>query len=509
MNQDVVMDIRNVHKSFGATQALSGVNFTLRKGEIHAVAGENGAGKSTLMKVIDGIHQPDSGTIHVKGKQVVIKGPLQAQDLGIGFVHQEIVLCPDVSVAENINMAVINRSRKWFVDFEALKVTAKKSLAPIAPHIDPDQRLDSLSISEQQLVEIAKALSLKCDILILDEPTAALTETEADALFAIMQSLKAQGISIIYISHRMAEIFEQCDRVTVLRDGQWVSTDPVSETSPEEVVRRMVGREISHLYPDKFIGDLCGLDVLLDVRQLSDEDRFNDINFTLHKGEILGVAGLMGAGRSEMVKAICGLHPKTMSKLTLNGEDIRIHDYQDSIAHGIAYLSEDRKETGVFLDLSIAGNVSVLKLGQVSNRWGVISKAGEQAQAERLTEQLRLKSAGMDKPVSSLSGGNQQKVAIAKILSINPSIIIMDEPTRGIDVGAKVEIHQLIRRLANEGVGVIVISSELPEVVGLCDRVMVMHQGQLQGTLSGADITEENIIHLASGLTTQAGLEIA
>ena len=509
MNQDVMMDICNVHKSFGATQALSGVNFTLRKGEIHAVAGENGAGKSTLMKIIDGIHQPDSGTIHVKGKPVVIKGPLQAQDLGIGFVHQEIVLCPDVSVAENINMALINRSQKWFVDFGALKVTAKKCLEPIAPHIDPGQRLDSLSISEQQLVEIAKALSLKCNILILDEPTAALTETESEALFAIMQSLKQQGISIIYISHRMAEIFGQCDRVTVLRDGQWVSTDAVSETSPDEVVRRMVGREISHLYPEKFFGDPGNLEVLLEVRQLTDENRFQEINFKLHKGKILGVAGLMGAGRSEMVKAICGLHPKTMGKFLLKGEEVRISDYQDSIACGVAYLSEDRKETGVFLDLSIAGNVSVLKLGQVSNRWGVISKTSEQTQASRLTEQLRLKSAGMDKPVSSLSGGNQQKVAIAKILSINPSIIIMDEPTRGIDVGAKVEIHQLIRRLANEGVGVIVISSELPEVVGLCDRVMVMHQGQQQGTLSGADITEENIIQLASGLTTTTGLEIA
>ncbi|MRI35145.1 D-xylose ABC transporter ATP-binding protein [Endozoicomonas sp. OPT23] len=500
MSNEVIMEIVDVHKCFGPTKALAGVNFTLHQGEIHALCGENGAGKSTLMKVIDGLHQPDSGNIHIKGKKVVINGALEAQKLGIGFVHQEIVLCPDVSVAENINMALTNQSKKWFVNYSEMNKRAKESLKDIAPHINPSARLDSLSISEQQLVEIAKALSLDCDVLILDEPTAALTEAESQALFNIMQALKAKGISIIYISHRMAEVFEQCDRVTVLRDGIWVCTDRIKDTSPDNVVKSMVGRDVGHLYPEKLQEDFANLDVMLEVANLSDGDRFNDIQFKLHQGEIFGVSGLIGAGRSEMVKAICGLHAKTSGEISFKGQPASIKHYSDSINQGIVYLSEDRKEDGVFLDVSIARNISVLKLEQVCNNMKCIDPAAERKQAQKLTDQLKLKSAGMDKPVSSLSGGNQQKVALAKMLSVNPSIIIMDEPTRGIDVGAKVEIHQLIRKLANEGVGVIVISSELPEVVGLCDRVMVMHEGEQQGTLTGDEITEQNIIHLASGL---------
>ncbi len=516
MSNEVVMEIVDVHKSFGATKALAGVNFTLHKGEIHALCGENGAGKSTLMKVIDGLHQPDSGDLYIKGNKVVIRGALEAQKLGIGFVHQEIVLCPDVSVAENINMALTNQSNKWFVNFAKMNTRAKESLKDIAPHINPAARLDSLRISEQQLVEIAKALTLDCEVLILDEPTAALTESESKALFSIMQSLKAKGISIIYISHRMAEVFEQCDRVTVLRDGIWISTEKVQNTSPNEVVKNMVGRDVGHLYPEKSQCSIADMEVMLEVSNLSDSNRFSNIGFKLHQGEIFGVSGLIGAGRSEMVKAICGLHERKTGNIHFQGKSISISHYSDSIDQGIVYLSEDRKEDGVFLDMSIARNVSVLKLDQVCNNLKCIDASVEREQAQRLTDKLKLKSAGMDKPVSSLSGGNQQKVALAKMLSVNPSIIILDEPTRGIDVGAKVEIHQLIRQLANEGVGVIVISSELPEVVGLCDRVMVMHEGKQQGTLGGDDITEQNIIHLASGLGQREkriiktkGLEVA
>lgn len=498
---EILLEIRNVEKSFGATKALNGAMFELRRGEIHALAGENGAGKSTLMKVIDGIHQPDSGEIYVKSNKVKIEGAIAAQRLGIGFVHQEIALCPDVSVAENINMAWVNQSKKWFINYRQLNNKAQRALAELAPEIDVNQAVKTLSISQQQLVEIAKALILDCDILILDEPTAALTDAESQVLFSIMKKLRDKGIGIIYISHRMAEVFEHCDRITVLRDGCHISTQEIANTSAEQVVRDMVGRELGDLYPDKCSLVIEQQKVLLKVQKLSNNKHFFDINFSLHRGEILGVAGLMGAGRSEMVKGICALQPITQGTITLaDNQAVNFKNYRDSIHKGIVYLSEDRKENGVFLDLSIAENVSALAVEQVTNHLGTIDSQKELNQAQRLTDQLKLKSGGMSQPVSSLSGGNQQKVAIAKMLSVTPSVIIMDEPTRGIDVGAKVEIHRLIRSLANEGVGVIVISSELPEVIGLCDRVLVMHEGRNQGILQANELSEERILQLASGM---------
>ena len=493
-----VLALSGIEKSFGATRALKGVDFELRAGEIHALCGENGAGKSTLMKIIDGIHQPDRGEIRVRGEKVVMDTPLRAQQLGIGLVHQEIALCPDVTIAENISMPLLNASRKWFVNFREINRIAREAIQPLAD-IDPELKLSDLSISHQQLVEIAKALTLDCDVLILDEPTAALTETESRALFDIMQKLKARGIGIIYISHRMAEVFEQCDRVTILRDGEYVCTEAVADTTPEDVVSKMVGRELSDLYPPKLEGDPEAGEVLLDVADLSDGRRFNDIGFRVHRGEIFGIAGLIGAGRSEMVKAICGLHPKTTGDIRFRGESVQVRNYQDSIRLGMVYLSENRKEDGLFIDLPIAGNVSALQLEQVS-RGGFVSRGLEYRQASELTERLNLKYGSLADAVSSLSGGNQQKVAIARMLSVNPHLIIMDEPTRGIDVGAKSEIHRLIRELAGQGVGVIVISSELPEAIGLCDRVMVMHEGRNNGIVQGDELTEGTIIRLASGL---------
>ncbi|WWE59795.1 sugar ABC transporter ATP-binding protein [Parasalinivibrio latis] len=493
-----VLEIKNVRKTFGSTVALSDVSFTLMPGEIHALAGENGAGKSTLMKIIDGIYQPDSGDILIEGKKTKIAGPLEAQKLGIGFVHQEIALCPDLSVAENILMAKTNSSNAFFMDFKSLYKEAEAAIKQLAD-IDPKSRLDELSISNQQLVEIAKALTQECKILILDEPTAALTENEAQILFRIMQELKAKGISVIYISHRMVEVFEQCDRVTVFRDGKLITTEVVKETTPDQVVNHLVGRKLTDLYPDKFTGDIENNPVLLSVRGMTDGSRFRDVSFDVHEGEIFGIAGLIGAGRSEVVKAICGLQKRSGGEIAYRGESVSITNYQDGIANGIVYLSEDRKENGVFLELSIASNVSALNPEQVSAN-GLINRVAENEQAQTLTDELNLKSAGMDAPVSSLSGGNQQKVAIAKMLSINPKVIIMDEPTRGIDVGAKSEIHKMIRDLANKGVCVIVISSELPEVIGLSDRVMVMCESECAGILRGQDITEENIMHLASGV---------
>ena len=495
MSDAPVLEIRNVSKNFGVIQALSNVDFTLKPGEIHALCGENGAGKSTLMNIIAGILHPSRGDIVLDGKPVHIGSPAAAQKLGIGLVHQEIALCRDATVAENIFMAATNARRTPLMNFSRLNREAQAVMNRLAP-IPVTRLVSALSISNQQLVEIAKALTLDCRVLIFDEPTAALTENEAQALFGIIRGLKARGLSIIYISHRMAEIFALCDRVTVFRDGRYVSTDPVAETSPEQVVRRMVGREITQLYPAKLKG-VPGR-TLLAVEGLSDGERFADISFVLREGEILGLGGLIGAGRTEIALGLCGLRPVTAGTVLLGGRQIAIKSYADAVRHGIVYLSEDRKHSGVFLALSIAANVSALDLKKLTSA-GLLDRKAEAAQAEALTAQLGVRMGGIGDPVSSLSGGNQQKIAIARQLSVQPRIIVMDEPTRGIDVGAKTEIHKLLRDLAASGVGIIVISSELPELIGVADRVAVIREGRLAGMLEG-EITEEAVIRLASGV---------
>ncbi len=497
MPEDVVLKIVNVSKSFGAIHALCGVDFELRRGEVHALAGENGAGKSTLMNIIDGILKPDSGEIILNGRPVEITSPARAQELGIGFVHQEIALCPDVTVAENILMAEINVSRRLFMDLKGIEAKARKALAQLSP-IDPSVLVKTLSISNQQLVEIAKALTLDCQILILDEPTAALTEREAQVLFGIMRSLAARGISIIYISHRMVEIFEHCDRVSVFRDGRHIMTEDVAKVTSDDIVNSMVGRVIGKLYPPKQPQEERSDESVFTVEGLSDGRRFHDVSFSVRKGEILGVAGLIGAGRSEIVRGICGLHDTIAGEITLNGRLLPRGTYRQSIDNGIVYLSEDRKGDGVFLDLSIASNVSALNLGQVSTSWGTVDRRQENEQANRLGDRLGLKRGGIDHPVSSLSGGNQQKVAIAKMLSVNPRVIFLDEPTRGVDVGAKSEIHRILRDLARNGVGIVVVSSELPELIGLCDRVLVIREGLISGEVEDETLTEESIMRLAS-----------
>ena len=497
MSDDIVLKISNVSKSFGAIRALRGVDFELRRGEVHAIAGENGAGKSTLMNIIDGILQPDSGEIFLNGAPVEINSPARAHELGIGFVHQEIALCPDVTVAENIFMAEINASRKWFMDTTSFHARAREALAQLSP-IDPAALVRTLSISSQQLVEIAKALTLDCRILILDEPTAALTEPEAQVLFGIMRKLADRGISIIYISHRLVEIFENCDRVSVFRDGRHIVTADVADVTPDFVVNSMVGRVIGKLYPPKREAVAQAAEPILVVRGLTDGRRFRNVSFSLDKGEILGIAGLIGAGRSEIVKGVCGLHDVTGGEVLLDGAPLSMRSYRDSIDNGIVYLSEDRKDTGVFLDLPIAANVSALDVRQVSTRWGTIDAEKEAEQATSLGDRLGLKRGSIHDPVSSLSGGNQQKVAIAKMLSVRPRVIFLDEPTRGVDVGAKAEIHRILRDLATRGVGIVVVSSELPELIGLCDRVLVVREGLINGEAEGEALTEETIIRLAS-----------
>lgn len=502
MDSDLILEISNLSKAFGPIQALRDVSFQLRKGEVHAIAGENGAGKSTLMNVIDGILRPDSGEIRFDGQPVDIASPAIAQRLGIGFVHQEIALCPDISVAENIFMATTNVSRAPLMNYAKLAQKAADVLRRLGD-IDPTALVRSLSISQQQLVEIAKALTLDCRVLILDEPTAALTEKEAQILFDIMRKLVSQGISIIYISHRMVEIFDNCDRVSVFRDGQYIVTRNVAETTPTEIVNAMVGRVINKLYPEKQGEDEKSDAVILSVRNLTEHSRFTDISFDLRQGEILGFAGLIGAGRSEIVKGICKLEGEVTGDVMLNGRRLSTSHYQQSIREGLVYLSEDRKGDGLFLEMSIAENVSALSLGQVSSPVGIINDRLEAGLAHRLGGMLNLKCSHVGEPVSNLSGGNQQKVAIAKLLSVNPKVIFLDEPTRGVDVGAKSEIHRILRDLARKGVGIVMISSELPELIGVCDRVLVVREGQISGELAGEDMTEENIMYLASVLEKQ------
>jgi ribose transport system ATP-binding protein len=494
-----VLTIEGVTKSFGAVKALTDGNFSLERGEIHALCGENGAGKSTLMNIIAGVLQPNSGEIRVDGKAVRIASPSAAQLLGIGLVHQEIALCPDATVAENMFMAATNRRRSFLMSYRTLEREAQVVMNRLAP-IDVRRKVGDLPISSQQLVEIAKALTLDCRVLIFDEPTAALTEAEAQVLFGIIRDLKAQGISIIYISHRMAEIFSLCDRVTVFRDGRYVCTDRTADVTPDDVVRRMVGREITQLYPAKQADGERTDEMILSVEGLGDGSRFHDVSFRLGKGEILGIGGLIGSGRTEIAEGICGLRAHTQGRVRLHGEVAAIRSYSDAVKAGIVYLSEDRKGSGIFLDLSIAQNISVLELKTLTNALGLMNSRAEADLAREFTKRLGVRMGGIDMPVSSLSGGNQQKVAIAKQLAVQPKVILMDEPTRGIDVGAKSEIHRLLRDLARSGIGIVVISSELPELLGLCDRVLVVREGTVAGELGADEMSEEAVIRLASGV---------
>lgn len=490
------LQLENICKSFGTIEVLKDISLEINAGEIHALAGENGAGKSTLMNIIGGIHKPTSGQILLNGNPVAISSPLDAQDQGISLVHQEIALCPDVTVAENVMMAKIGRTKSFFVNYSETRRQAHETLKKLTD-IAPTEILGNLSISNQQLVEICRALNAECEILILDEPTAALTQSEADALFVILKGLRDAGMAIIYISHRMSEIYELCDKITVLRDGRLISTDPISDVTPDEVVHRLVGQKFDALYPDK--PEKIGNEVLLQADDLADGDMVDGISLKLRRGEVLGIAGLIGSGRTELLELICGLRERVNGSVTLeDGKDFAPNSYFDAVKEGVVCLSEDRKINGVFLDLSIAQNISSLDIAQVSSSMGFVRQPLEMEQADRLGRKLNVKCANLNQRVSELSGGNQQKVAIAKLLSVNPKIVLLDEPTRGIDVGAKVEIHELLRNLADAGIGVLVVSSELSEVIGLCDRVLVLSEGRLSGVLSGEQLNEDELVILAA-----------
>ena len=490
-----LLEMKNISKSFPGVQALSEVDFNIDKGEVHALVGENGAGKSTLMKVLTGIH-PDyeKGQIFYKGEEVRFKSPAEAQAAGLAIIHQELELIPELTVSENVFLGR-EPGRGW-INKRKLKANTKKIFEEMGIEININKKIKNLTIGKQQMVEIAKAISQDAEIIAMDEPTSSLSQQEVKILFDLIQDLKNDGIGIIYISHHLEEIFEICDRVTVLRDGNKIKEQLVSETDRDEIVRQMVGRDVEDRFPefDAKIGE-----PIFEVKNLSVPDLITDVSFQVKKGEIFGLAGLMGAGRSEIARAIYGLYKNRAGDIYLEGKKLDINSPGDAIDNGIYYLTENRKDEGLIPELSVGANMSLSILEQLTFVRGVISKRKEKSLVKDFISKLDVRTPGPWQLIKNLSGGNQQKVVLGRVLSTDPKVIIMDEPTRGIDVGAKHEIYQLMEELAADGVTIIFISSELPEILNLTSRVGVIYNGRLQGIIDGSDVTQESIMNLATG----------
>lgn len=490
-----IVELSEIAKSFGSVHALQGVDLTLFPGEVHALVGENGAGKSTLVKILAGIYRPDAGVIKVGGEVVDLRSPTQAQALGVAVVHQEPMLFPDLDVAENVFMGRHPRDRFGRVDWKRMYREVDQLLASLGVSLSSHTPVQGLAVAEQQLVEIAKALSLETRVLVLDEPTAALSSHEVDELFSIVRRLRERGVAVLFVSHRLEEIFEIAERLTVFRDGTRVLTAPVSEMTTEEIIKQMVGRELSQLFPK---GEAEIGEVVLDVRDLTRAGTFADVSFQLRRGEILGFAGLVGAGRTEVARVLFGIDRAERGEIWLKGKQVRIRSPRDAMDYGIAYVPEDRHQHGLVMDFSIANNVTLPILRKVS-RLGLVDPRAEKRIAGDYSSQLHVRSAGLDQLVNALSGGNQQKVVLSKWLATNPSVLILDEPTRGIDVGAKAEVHRIISDLATRGLAIILISSELPEVLAMADRVLVLHEGSVTGIFARAEATQERVMFAATG----------
>lgn len=490
-----LLEMRGISKSFFGTQALKDVDIKIEPGEIQAVCGENGAGKSTLMNIMTGILEADSGEIIFEGNKIEEISPKKAQELGISIVHQELSLCSEVSVAENIYMGRVPVKKRGMVNFKQMRKDAENVLEKLNLNLDVKQKVGNLSISEQQMVEIAKALSINSKIIILDEPTSSLTETESKILFDNLLKLRDQGIAIFFISHRLKEIFQVCDSYTVLRDGIHVGEGKIKDVEPDDIVRMMVGRKLEKAYPDK--GTEIGKEVL-SVENLSRKDEFEGVSFNIKEKEIVGMFGLIGAGRTEVARTIFGVNQPDSGEIKLFNQNITANNARNNIDQGLIYITEDRKEQGLFLDMDLKANVVAADLDQVSAK-NMVKKEKVNKIGKKYVEIMNTKFASLNQPVRSLSGGNQQKVLLAKWLAVEPRVLILDEPTRGIDVGAKYEIHNKLRDISNSGYGVMFISSELPEILGLSDRILVMHQGKLVGELNAEEATEEEIMMYASG----------
>lgn len=496
-----ILQARNIYKSFDGVQALRGVSFELRAGEVHALIGENGAGKSTLIKIITGAVQPDSGEIEFNGQLVANNSPAHSKAIGIAAIYQQLALFPDLTVAENISIGLEDVGGWRRIDWKRRRQRAEEFLNQVGSNIDPETYVSELSMPEQQLVEIARALGAKARVLIMDEPTASLAEAETQNLYRVISRLRASGVGIIYISHRLEELTIVADRVTVLRDGSYVATQSMEGVDRQELIRLMVGRELSDVFPKVAVQQGS---VVLELRGISCKaNGIAGVDLSVHAGEIVGLAGLVGAGRTELARTIFGLEPTDEGEIRLRNKVVSIHEPAKAIDLGIAYLPEDRRRHGVVLDMPIDANITLASLSKLSNGVTFDFKR-ERSIAAKYVDRFAIKTPSIFSPVATLSGGNQQKVALSRWLEIKPAVLILDEPTQGIDVGAKAEIHLLMGQLAAQGTAILMISSELPEILGMSDRIVVMRLGRIAGILSREQSTQENIMSLALGQTQRA-----
>ena len=489
------VEMRGINKSFGTNQVLKDAGFYLADGEIHALMGENGAGKSTLMKILTGVYTKDAGTVLVDSQEVNYKNPQEAEKAGIVFIYQEINSLFDLTVEENLFMGKEITKKFGICDKKAMRAQAQEIMDRMGVNIPVDAVMGDLSVGQQQMVEICKALMVDAKVLIMDEPTAALTQSETENLFKVVNSLREKGVSIVYISHRMEEIFELCDRITILRDGTYIDTRYIKDITMDDIVQMMIGREIGERYPARHVQ--IGGEVIR-VEGLTHQKLFRDVSFSVRAGEVLGVSGLMGAGRTEIMQAIFGNLPIVSGKIFIEGKEVSIHNPRQAIAAGIGFITEDRKTEGLLLEKSIAENIELANLGKVSNK-SVLSKSKGAELVKRGIEEFRIRCFGPEHECGNLSGGNQQKVVLAKWIYTDPKILILDEPTRGVDIGAKKEIYNVINDMAAQGVAVIMVSSELPEVLGMSDRVMVVHEGHVTGIIDGAAADQAKVMTLATG----------
>jgi ABC-type sugar transport system ATPase subunit len=492
----IALGLSSIVKTFPGIVALDDMNFELLAGEIHAICGENGAGKSTLMKVVSGVHAPDRGTIVLFDREAKITSPLDAFSKGIAIIHQETSLFEEMTVLDNLFLGreIMKKAGPFRVlDYKAMAEKMGSILRSLHIAIPVDEKIKNLGMAQKQMVEIAKALTFESRILILDEPTASLTQEEVDALFAIIRGLREAGGSVVYISHRLEEIFALCDRVTVIRDGRYISTRRVTDTTKDQLVADMVGRSMDNYYPKAAV-EIGG--ELLSVQGLGAEEMLHDIDFYIRKGEILGFAGLAGSGRTELALTLSGFTPPVCGEITLEGRPVRFKNYRQAMEQGLVYVSEDRGKYGVIVNMSIKNNIVMPQLERVA-RAGVIDREQEQAVAEKMRESMGIKAPDTDFLVMNLSGGNQQKVSVSKALALNPRLLILDEPTRGVDVGAKAEIHRIISKMAASGLTILMISSELPELIGMCDRIYVMKDGTVAGCFNRDRFSQEEILRIA------------
>ncbi|MBP3306608.1 MAG: sugar ABC transporter ATP-binding protein [Anaerotignum sp.] len=489
------IEMRGIDKSFGSNQVLKNVGFVLKDGEVHALMGENGAGKSTLMKILTGVYTRDAGTVLVDGQEVVYKNPQEAEKAGIVFIYQELNVLFDLTVEENLFMGKEITKGFGICDKKAMRAKAQEVMDKMGVNIPVNAVMSDLSVGQQQMVEICKALMADAKVIIMDEPTAALTASETRGLFEVINALRKKGVSIVYISHRMEEIFELCDRITVLRDGQYVGTENIADIDLDHVVQMMIGRTIGERFPKR--ESHIGAEVLR-VEGLTSGKLFKDVHFDVKAGEVLGVSGLMGAGRTEIMQSLFGNIPLDAGKIYIDGKEVTIKNPRQAIANGIGFITEDRKVEGLLLEKSIAENIHIANLGKVSNGF-VLNKDKQMALVKKGIEEFKVRCFGPEHECGNLSGGNQQKIVLAKWVYTDPKILILDEPTRGVDIGAKKEIYNIINQMAADGVAVIMVSSELPEVLGMSDRIAVVHEGKITGILNAADADQAKVMTLATG----------